>query len=258
MSNKFDPNEATKLYEKFKSTDESKIDQNELSLRNKGSLKKVWNNVQTLYKVATSKNIPLSVKSTAVGALLYVIFPLDAIPDITPLFGYADDAAVVSAAIFNLKSFLSSPTGRELLKTSAKAVSITAKKTKEISTEFIKSNTGQEMIKVIKAYMNDASTLANEEIQKHMSNVFQKDTKFGYSFFEKEEGKAILNMKGEDIIDGIKTDYIDSSVIGLNKRQFTKLLAQNGAFNLANSLDYTLNTIKDVVKAKAVYEYSKK
>ena len=41
-----------------------------------------------------------------VGALAYFICPVDAIPDLTPIVGYADDAVVIAAAVASLGSVL--------------------------------------------------------------------------------------------------------------------------------------------------------
>jgi uncharacterized membrane protein YkvA (DUF1232 family) len=34
-----------------------------------------------------------------VGALAYFVLPIDAVPDMLPLFGYTDDAAVLATAL---------------------------------------------------------------------------------------------------------------------------------------------------------------
>jgi uncharacterized membrane protein YkvA (DUF1232 family) len=39
------------------------------------------------------------VKATLVGALAYFVLPLDAIPDVLPVIGFTDDAAVLATAI---------------------------------------------------------------------------------------------------------------------------------------------------------------
>jgi uncharacterized membrane protein YkvA (DUF1232 family) len=42
---------------------------------------------------------PSRVKLILLGAIAYFVFPTDAITDLLPLFGFADDAAVLAAAI---------------------------------------------------------------------------------------------------------------------------------------------------------------
>ena len=64
-----------------------------------------------LYYMIREPGVPLSLKATAVLALLYFISPIDAIPDVIPLTGYLDDAAVIGSALTilgpMLKPFLS-------------------------------------------------------------------------------------------------------------------------------------------------------
>lgn len=45
-------------------------------------------------------------KAIVVGALIYFISPIDAIPDLTPLFGYLDDLGVITALMKFLGSEL--------------------------------------------------------------------------------------------------------------------------------------------------------
>ena len=42
---------------------------------------------------------PRRVRYTLLGALGYFVLPIDALPDIMPLLGFTDDAAVIAAAI---------------------------------------------------------------------------------------------------------------------------------------------------------------
>ncbi|HOB72910.1 MAG TPA: DUF1232 domain-containing protein [Phycisphaerae bacterium] len=52
-----------------------------------------------LYYVLQSRDLPPRVRLTILGALGYLIFPLDAIPDLLPGAGYSDDLAAVVAAL---------------------------------------------------------------------------------------------------------------------------------------------------------------
>lgn len=51
-----------------------------------------------LYYSAQDPDTPAWAKATIYSALGYFISPIDAIPDITPLIGYADDLGVLVAA----------------------------------------------------------------------------------------------------------------------------------------------------------------
>jgi uncharacterized membrane protein YkvA (DUF1232 family) len=48
---------------------------------------------------ATDPATPSRVKLILLGAIAYFVFPTDAVTDLLPLFGFADDAAVLAAAI---------------------------------------------------------------------------------------------------------------------------------------------------------------
>ena len=51
------------------------------------------------YYCAFDHNTPLQVKATLVGAIAYFVLPVDAIPDVLPVLGFTDDAAVLATAI---------------------------------------------------------------------------------------------------------------------------------------------------------------
>ena len=55
--------------------------------------------VRLLFKYFTDRKIPTTNKVVAVGALLYFITPIDAIPDLVPFLGFTDDIGVVGLAI---------------------------------------------------------------------------------------------------------------------------------------------------------------
>jgi uncharacterized membrane protein YkvA (DUF1232 family) len=51
------------------------------------------------YYCAFDKATPMQVKAALVGALAYFVLPVDAVPDILPVIGYGDDAAVLLGAL---------------------------------------------------------------------------------------------------------------------------------------------------------------
>lgn len=51
------------------------------------------------YYCAFDRDTPLPVKATLIGALAYFVLPVDAVPDVLPVVGFTDDAAVLAAAI---------------------------------------------------------------------------------------------------------------------------------------------------------------
>ena len=56
------------------------------------------------YFCATDPSTPSRVKLILIGAIAYFVFPADAIADLLPLIGFADDAAVLAAAITQVAS----------------------------------------------------------------------------------------------------------------------------------------------------------
>lgn len=53
----------------------------------------------TLFHAAQDANTPDWARAIMIGALGYFIFPVDAIPDLTPVAGYTDDLLVLVKAI---------------------------------------------------------------------------------------------------------------------------------------------------------------
>ncbi len=51
------------------------------------------------YYCAFDRATPLHVKAALLGALAYFVLPFDAVPDILPVLGFADDAAVLATAL---------------------------------------------------------------------------------------------------------------------------------------------------------------
>src|SRR4051812_24572537 len=58
------------------------------------------------FYTAKSPEVPKSSKMIIVGALSYLIFPVDLIPDFIPVVGLADDASVVVAAVYKVISHI--------------------------------------------------------------------------------------------------------------------------------------------------------
>ena len=69
----------------------------------KGTAKKAGANliyeVLQLFYVAKNPNVPMKIRAAMVAPLGYFISPVDLIPDLTPVVGYSDDAAVIAMAI---------------------------------------------------------------------------------------------------------------------------------------------------------------
>ena len=55
---------------------------------------------------AFDRQTPSSVRYTLIGALAYFILPTDAVPDVLPILGFADDASLLSAALIAVGSHI--------------------------------------------------------------------------------------------------------------------------------------------------------
>lgn len=55
--------------------------------------------ILALYQYMMDSKVSWHRKSIVVGALIYFIVPIDAIPDLAPLVGYMDDLGVITAVL---------------------------------------------------------------------------------------------------------------------------------------------------------------
>lgn len=58
------------------------------------------------YMTGTYRAVPWATIAVAVAALVYFLSPVDVIPDLLPVIGYADDASVLSLAVSLLQEDL--------------------------------------------------------------------------------------------------------------------------------------------------------
>jgi uncharacterized membrane protein YkvA (DUF1232 family) len=83
----------------------NRADEIEGKFRTKGPLKRFIEDVKLMislvkdYANGNYREIPYWTIAAVVAALIYVISPVDLIPDFIPVIGYVDDAAVVSVCI---------------------------------------------------------------------------------------------------------------------------------------------------------------
>jgi uncharacterized membrane protein YkvA (DUF1232 family) len=66
----------------------------------------------TAHYCAFDRETPGHVRAALIGALAYFVLPTDAVPDVLPLIGYTDDAAVLAVA-FRLVTSNITPDHRE-------------------------------------------------------------------------------------------------------------------------------------------------
>lgn len=60
----------------------------------------------TLYYVMKKPEVPMKYKTLILGALGYLISPIDFIPDIVPVLGYTDDLAAVAFALMQIQDYV--------------------------------------------------------------------------------------------------------------------------------------------------------
>jgi uncharacterized membrane protein YkvA (DUF1232 family) len=75
----------------------------------------------TAYYCAFDRETPLQIKGALVAALAYFVLPFDFIPDILPIIGFADDAAVLATAILMVAGHIK-PAHREAAREALKRV----------------------------------------------------------------------------------------------------------------------------------------
>ena len=105
-----------------KDFDKSKINENELrkyadnyseeNLLHKISKFGAHIGLELLYKVAQlwcvlqKPEVPAKDKALIMGALGYLISPLDFIPDLTPVLGYSDDLVAITFALLKVQGYI--------------------------------------------------------------------------------------------------------------------------------------------------------
>ena len=67
---------------------------------------KVTYSALLLYYLVKDEHVPITTKAVLIGALGYFIFPIDIIPDVIPILGFADDLAVLLYAITEASKYI--------------------------------------------------------------------------------------------------------------------------------------------------------
>ena len=77
-----------------------------LPLMKKGVIAKIWDKVLFLWEQVKSPDVPLSLKLVIAGALLYLILPIDVLPDAIPGIGLLDDITVILTVFHEVSKFV--------------------------------------------------------------------------------------------------------------------------------------------------------
>ena len=99
-----------KYFEKFKSNEISNEDirKGEAKAKNLGDKKNDFLMLIEMIKAVKSGKyqVPKWAIPVIIGAVIYVVSPLDAVPDIIPVAGWLDDGAVVAATVKALEEVI--------------------------------------------------------------------------------------------------------------------------------------------------------
>ena len=103
---------VSKALEKSKELGENATEKEQAELEEKlplmkhGVVKKVWDKVLFLWEKVKSPEIPAMLKITILGALLYLVLPLDILPDYIPGLGLLDDVSVILIVFREVSRFV--------------------------------------------------------------------------------------------------------------------------------------------------------
>jgi len=71
----------------------------------KGGLSLVYSALLLFYAFKRS-DLPVWARSIIIGALGYLLTPIDSVPDLTPILGYTDDLGILSYALVMIAAYI--------------------------------------------------------------------------------------------------------------------------------------------------------
>ena len=105
LSNRTDQDildESLEMLNEFSNGTVDDIDVTLLMKMKRGPIKKIWNQVLRLWDIVRNPNTDKKLKALGIGALVYLISPIDVIPDMIPVLGLTDDVGIIAFAISQL------------------------------------------------------------------------------------------------------------------------------------------------------------
>lgn len=106
--NQKDIDEKFNSFTSYTDADAEKVMENQEKIEkiaSNGTLSKFFDDIKLYFKMLGDiftgkyKKIPVGTIAAIVGTLLYVLSPVDLIPDFIPVIGYLDDAAILAACL---------------------------------------------------------------------------------------------------------------------------------------------------------------
>lgn len=106
--NQKDIDEKINSFTSYTDADAEKVMENQEKIEkiaSNGTLSKFLDDIKLYFKMLGDifkgkyKKIPVGTIAAIVGTLLYVLSPVDLIPDFIPVIGYLDDAAILAACL---------------------------------------------------------------------------------------------------------------------------------------------------------------
>ena len=106
--NQKDIDEKFNSFTSYTDADAEKVMENQEKIEksaSNGTLSKFLDDIKLYFKMLGDiftgkyKKIPVGTIAAIVGTLLYVLSPVDLIPDFIPVIGYLDDAAILAACL---------------------------------------------------------------------------------------------------------------------------------------------------------------
>ena len=77
-----------------------------LGSMNRGPVKEIWSKVESLWKFARESDAGWDKKAMALASLVYLVSPVDAVPDFIPGLGLLDDVSVILFVAFQLAELI--------------------------------------------------------------------------------------------------------------------------------------------------------
>ncbi len=116
MGQKKDRDDYYREFRDNASQDDIKTIDEKLDGMNRGPIAQIWDDVQILYKLVKDPNRAWGSKIAIVATLIYLISPIDGIPDFIPFIGFTDDIALIAFTVKQFKSDIDEYKARHGLK----------------------------------------------------------------------------------------------------------------------------------------------